>query len=240
MAEAASAVLSAGGRLVAGASALLLIGANLLPLLGVLFWGWDAFVLLMLYWLETAVIAFWTVLRIASLRTPPLVIDERKTSSFGLALFFTAHAGLFMGVHFMFLWGLFAGDWARKIHGLGDFVNRMVVDTQLWVPLLALFVIRGLMVFYDIAMDWVSRRALVEGGTPAPQDGGSVVAALYARIVVMQVAIIAGAWVALVFGSKGVLAVLVLIKTALDVSFPRVVAHIRATMTRASALPGQK
>ena len=37
--------------------ALLLLAANLIPLVGVLVWGWDAFVLLMLYWLETAVIA---------------------------------------------------------------------------------------------------------------------------------------------------------------------------------------
>jgi hypothetical protein len=39
-------------------SVLILVAANLVPLVGVIFWGWDAFVLLMLYWLETAVIAF--------------------------------------------------------------------------------------------------------------------------------------------------------------------------------------
>ena len=39
-----------------------LVAANLLPLAGVVFWGWDAFVILMLYWLETVVIAFWTIL----------------------------------------------------------------------------------------------------------------------------------------------------------------------------------
>ena len=46
---------------------LILLAANLFPLVGVIFWGWDAFVLLMLYWLETAVIAFWTVARIATM-----------------------------------------------------------------------------------------------------------------------------------------------------------------------------
>src|SRR5262245_21233935 len=42
---------------------LILLAANLVPLVGVLVCDWDAFVLLMLYWLETAVIAFWTILR---------------------------------------------------------------------------------------------------------------------------------------------------------------------------------
>ena len=32
-------------------SSLILIAANLVPLVGVIFWDWDAFVLLMLYWL---------------------------------------------------------------------------------------------------------------------------------------------------------------------------------------------
>jgi Family of unknown function (DUF6498) len=48
-------------------SALILIGTNLFPLIGVIVWDWDGFILLMLYWLETAVIAFWTVVRVATM-----------------------------------------------------------------------------------------------------------------------------------------------------------------------------
>ena len=39
----------------------ILILSNLVPLAGLLWWGWDAFVLLCLYCLETAVIGFWTI-----------------------------------------------------------------------------------------------------------------------------------------------------------------------------------
>ena len=39
-----------------------LIG-NLTPLYGVLYWQWDTFQLLMLYWMETVVLAFWTLMR---------------------------------------------------------------------------------------------------------------------------------------------------------------------------------
>jgi hypothetical protein len=39
-------------------STLILLIANLFPLYGIAYWGWDAFVLLMLYWMETGIIAF--------------------------------------------------------------------------------------------------------------------------------------------------------------------------------------
>src|SRR3954453_17219240 len=102
-------------------AALLLRAANLIPLVGVLAWDWDPFVLLMLYWLETAVIAFWTVLRIAPMPRASLVDlhfnDQRgPVSPIGMAAFVTVHAGIFMGIHFMFLWILFSGEWSGKIH----------------------------------------------------------------------------------------------------------------------------
>ena len=37
-------------------STLALIAANLVPVYGVLFWGWDLFGLMVLYWVETAII----------------------------------------------------------------------------------------------------------------------------------------------------------------------------------------
>ena len=43
-------------------TSMILILSNLVPLAGILFWGWDTFVLLCLYCLETAVIGFWTCL----------------------------------------------------------------------------------------------------------------------------------------------------------------------------------
>jgi len=43
------------------------LAGNLVPLYGVLFWRWDTFQLLMLYWTETVIIAFWTIRRLANL-----------------------------------------------------------------------------------------------------------------------------------------------------------------------------
>jgi uncharacterized protein DUF6498 len=100
-------------------STLILIAANLVPLIGVFLWGWDAFVLLVLYWLETAVIAFWTIVRIASMPRDALGDikfegSDKPAAPLALAAFFTVHAGIFMSVHFLFLWELFAGDWRAR------------------------------------------------------------------------------------------------------------------------------
>ena len=110
-------------------STLILIAANLVPLVGVLLWGWDAFVLLVLYWLETAVIAFWTIVRIAI--TPRNALGDIKFQGsdkpgapLGLALFFTLHAGIFMGVHFSF-----CGS-CLPAHGSGRFTDRSTSSTR--------------------------------------------------------------------------------------------------------------
>ena len=36
---------------------------NVTPLYGVLYWQWDTFQLLIFYWMETVLLAFWTVMR---------------------------------------------------------------------------------------------------------------------------------------------------------------------------------
>src|ERR1700690_4252237 len=87
-------------------STILVLFADLYPLAGVLWWGWDAFVLLMLYWMETAVIAFWALARILTL--PPEAdeagksLAERIKLRVGLTLFFLVHASGFMGAHLLF------------------------------------------------------------------------------------------------------------------------------------------
>ena len=210
-------------------SALLLLAANLVPLVGVILWGWDAFVLLMLYWLETAVIAFWTIVRIATMSAAALAelkvkgAGGRPLSPPAVAAFITLHAGIFMGVHFLFLWTLFAGDWSRRIHGPVAFVDQMVIGTGLWVPLLVLFVVRGAFMLFDAVEPVLRRKLRLAEKKPAPAQtsgpGENIILSLYVRIVVMQAAIILGAWFALLAGSTGALAILILAKTAVDLWF---------------------
>jgi hypothetical protein len=224
-------------------ASLILLAINLVPLIGVMFWGWDAFVLLMLYWLETAVIAFWTVLRIAMM--PKAALGDIKFSGTDktpvplvLAAFFTVHAGIFMAVHFLFLWELFSGEWSRKIRGIGAFYNQIVVGTGLWVPLLALFIGRGALMLFDTVKPWLWRKlGLAERAGGQPQSmlgpGESLLFGLYIRIVVMQVTIIIGAWFALLFGNAGALLFLVALKTAVDLSFQIIAERFHAAWLKA-------
>jgi hypothetical protein len=202
-------------------STLILLGANLLPLAGVLFWGWDAFVLLALYWLETAIIGFWMLVRIATAAPESLSAfksGEAQTipSRAGLTLFFIVHAGMFMGVHFVFLWTLFSGDWAEKIHSPVDFVAKLVIATGLWLPLVVLFFARGAPFLYRTIGGRVLAWANGRGMTAAPAEpAGSIVGAFYARVVTMHVAIIFGGFLSFL-GSLGPLVIMIALKTAID------------------------
>jgi hypothetical protein len=199
-------------------TALLLIAANLLPLAGVVFWGWDAFELLMLYWMETAVIAFWTILRVAT----PLSSAAtgaggapRIGGAIGTALFFTVHAGIFMAVHFVFLWTLFAGPWAERIHTPADFFRVLVIGEGLWLPLGVLFLVRGAQDLWDR----LARR--LAGDAAPPPTTGQLLTGLYARIVVMQLTILASGAFAIFTGSIVALILLIALKTLVDLGFDR-------------------
>lgn len=52
-------------RTAASRSALLLLAANVIPLVGVAFFGWSLLTILVLYWLENGIVGFWNVPRIA-------------------------------------------------------------------------------------------------------------------------------------------------------------------------------
>ena len=51
-------------RTAASRSAVLLLLANLIPLVGVLFFGWSLLTILVLYWLENGIVGFWNVPKI--------------------------------------------------------------------------------------------------------------------------------------------------------------------------------
>ena len=226
-------------------ASLILIAVNLIPLVGVLLWGWDAFVLLMLYWLETAVIAFWTVARIATM--PPEAFRGMKPQGPGskpasppaVAAFITVHAGLFMAVHFLFLWFLFSGEWSKKVRGVGAFVEQIVIGTGLWVPLLVLFVGRGVLMLLDAAKPYLWQRFGFVEGKPSDKSAigpaESIIIALYLRIFVMQLTLILGVWLALLAGSTAALAFLIVLKTVVDLSVDALTAHVHASWMKAKA-----
>ncbi len=57
--------------------AVLLVAFNLIPLAGVLWFGWDLFSILVLYWLESGVVGVVNVLRIARAQGAALQVSPR-------------------------------------------------------------------------------------------------------------------------------------------------------------------
>lgn len=192
-------------------SLIALLGANLLPVLGVLAWGWDLGRILLLYWLESAVILAFSLVKVAV---------TSGTAAFGLVPFFLVHAGMFMGVHLVFLVALFvdrpAGGWSTwrddLLLGLGALAASHLVS---------------------FIVNFVVRRE-------RPATGGDVMTGFYARIVVMHLTIIFGALLVSVLGARIVaLLLLVTLKTVADAA-----AHVRErakaaerNRTPAAALP---
>ncbi len=86
--------------------------SNLIPLYGVLELGWSVPLLMFLYWSETAIIGFFTILKILHvdykeghfLINPNVPTEKvRAKTKLGVIAFFIFHYGAFMGLHFVFL-----------------------------------------------------------------------------------------------------------------------------------------
>ncbi len=110
--------------------------------------------------------------------------------------------------------------------------------TGLWVPLITLFIVRGLLMTFTAVEP--SLRRLFRLAPRAPDKSAAMLSpaetvlfGLYIRIVVMQVTIILGAWFAMLIGTAGALVFLIAIKTAVDLSFQIIAERFHAAWTKA-------
>jgi hypothetical protein len=179
-------------------SGLALIAANLVPLAGVLFFGWDLASVMVLFWAESAVVGFYTALKMA-------VVG--KLAAILAVPFFIGHFGGFMAGHFLLIYSLFVRgvDAAGPAPGVREAL--LGIFTPLWTPLAGLFISHGVS-FVD---NFLGRREYA--GTTMK----ALMVAPYNRIVVMQLALIFGGWVILLLRNPvPALALLVVFKTVLD------------------------
>ncbi len=121
-------------------SVFILILANSLPLLGILFFSWDVFSILLLYWLETIVIGFFNVLKM-------LAIGKEKV--WPLILVFIIHYLIFNVVHLMLLIFIFAPRnilsnlWFLNLDELFNYLQTIII------ALIPLFISHGFSLFFN-------------------------------------------------------------------------------------------
>jgi hypothetical protein len=180
------------------ASAVALLGANLVPLAGVLLLGWDLGEVMTLFWAENAVIGFYTLLKLA--------VVARWGVLF-LGPFFLGHYGGFMAGHFLFIYYLFV----RGIEASGPEAGPLAALTDLFVPLwpalVALVVSHGISFYSNFLgrKEYVGRKAQEQMAEP------------YKRIIVLHVTIIFGGWFIMLLRSPvPALVLLIALKTAVD------------------------
>jgi hypothetical protein len=126
---------------------------NVVPVAGVVFWGWSAFALIFLYWLENLVIGLRTL---ASMTASAAASRETHWAPAALfAAFFAAHYGLFWFGHGVFLVLLFGGaslggnaldlaGAARALFAQQPSLAAGLVAIALWQGLyFSLFLVRG-------------------------------------------------------------------------------------------------
>ena len=77
-----------------------LIGANLIPFIGIFFFHWDVSYIVLLYWIENLVAAFYNILKLAFLKIDS---SAEKVGKLFLIPFFCIHYGGFCAVHGFFL-----------------------------------------------------------------------------------------------------------------------------------------
>jgi hypothetical protein len=120
----------------------------------------------------------------------------------------------------MFLWALFAGDWANAVHGPIDFVRIIVIGSGLWIPLIALFISRGVSAMLpllnpDILPVWLAPKP-VYIADKSPFSEQRMLGGFYTRIIVMHLTLIFSGIVAGAIGSVVPLVLMIAIKIAIE------------------------
>ena len=146
-------------------STLMLLATNAIPLFGVIFWHWDALLMLLLYWAETGIIGFWSFT--AYLLRPGYDKEDKGRTGWWAYVarlmqvtFLCLHSGLFMAVHLFILKDVFSDRWPPGANSATGFIDQIVIATWLWIPLLAMFIFHGAIFFYARLDPETIRRAV--------------------------------------------------------------------------------
>ncbi|MBX3424522.1 MAG: hypothetical protein KF688_02475 [Pirellulales bacterium] len=185
-------------------SALALVLANLVPLIGVLWLDWSTGWVLALYWAENVVIGLVTVLKIFTCRGG----NPTWPSRLGVAAFFAVHYGAFAVGHavgLLMLVKLVGDEGGAAIAKAPEKIN------PLWLGL----TLGGMAAsrLYEFVAEFLL------AGRGRDKDPAAIAFTPYPRLIILHVVVVLGAFASLEAGSdKAAVVLLVLLKTGLDLA----------------------
>ena len=201
-----------------------LLAANVLPIVGVLFFGWDAFAIVLLYWTENIVLGFYNVLKMAFVK---MAHPAENLGKLFMIPFFIIHYGGFTAVHGLFILSFFQHDAGRE--GFNPFPSgpdwpcflvfvqllfNVIGQSYSMLPANMLYAVAGLFVSHGVSFGY----NYFYKGERQRTNLQKLMGQPYGRIVVLHIAIIIGGGLTMAFGSPlGLLLILVLLKTVIDV-----------------------
>ncbi len=198
-----------------------LIGANLIPFIGIFFFDWDVRYIVLLYWIENLVAGFYNVLKMAILNNAQ---KNENVSKLFIIPFFCLHYGGFCAAHGFFLMHFFK---------IGTGSSPLENGNEWWGPFIFFQIL-----FSTIAKIWASKPpgmiwavmglfishgvSFVENFILAQEYKTSSLQQLmhqpYQRIIIMHIAIIAGGILVLKLNSPlPLMIILVLLKITVDI-----------------------
>ncbi|RZT66443.1 hypothetical protein EV140_0089 [Microcella alkaliphila] len=184
---------------------------TLLPIAGVLFFGWDWREVIILYWLENVALGVAMVIRmlrtIADPGTDPLVINGRPINPgpiavIGMTIFFCFHYGLFTIGHGVFVFSIAAGAFSMGASNDGNSLagpDALSLATIDWLGVFLVFAVGGLI-----------QLAMAAFGPLGPKRGGALMMSAYPRIFVLHLTIIGGAFLIASLGWPPIAALLLI------------------------------
>jgi len=191
-----------------GDSLAALVLANSVPFFGVLFLGWSAAAVILLYWSENLIIGFFTLLKMATNRHSgageKLLINDKPLdlrapmAKVFIAGFFMFHYGTFTVVHFVFILAI-----------ASSLMTAGVVETLLAVAVgfAALFASHG----YSFLKNYIGNKENERISL------STLMVSPYQRVIVMHVFIFVGIF-AVLFGGAAAVFGLMAVKTVIDAS----------------------
>ena len=185
-------------------STLILIFANLIPVAGSAFWGWNLADVMVLYWAESAVIGFFNICK--------MIVIGRWLALL-TSTFFVAHFGGFMAVHFLFVYTIFVEPTQNEIASGGDLANVTRLFITLWPALAVLFISHAFSFYSNFLGREEYRGRSLNDQMSEP----------YSRIIFMHMVLIFGGGLTMILGGPVLILIIVI---ALKIYFD-VKAHLK-------------